>query len=227
MTGFDRRHRLLVPELMDTETLSPAELRHCLCDLRRLNRLTLGTRPTLQWLDTITRDLPRDRVLSLVDLGCGAGDTLRAIAAWARRRGRVLQLHGVDLNPVTIDIARQHADGIAYSVGDAIADMPAADLIVNTLFMHHLNDAQARTMLARMHAQARIGWLVSDLHRHAISYWGLRVITKLLRLHRVVQHDGPVSVARGWRAAELRALAPTDRICLRWQLPFRWAMSGP
>lgn len=237
MMGFVAAQRVLVPELMDVEAVSQAELARCMQDLERLSRLTLGYRPTLRWLDCITRSYPTGSIIGILDIACGGGDMLRAVARWARARGRRVRLRGIDLNPDMIAIAHNRtpsADNIEYRVGDAMQPDQGCghevDLIISSLFLHHLDMDQAVFLLRWMHAHARMGWLVNDLHRHALSYAGLRLLTPMLRMHRFVQHDGPASVARGWSRAELMDLAQqagisADRLRLEWHFPFRWALS--
>ncbi len=231
MTRFDPARRILVPEQMDTERIDPADLARCLADLERLSGLTLGHRPTLAWLAGMTAGLPPGSRLSVLDVACGGGDMLRAIWRWAQPRGWDLRLRGVDLNPDTVAIARAAnpagAD-IEYVVGDALALDQGADLIVNALFLHHLDDAEAVRFLRWLQARAARGWLVNDLQRQVLSYWGLRALTPLLGMHRFVRSDGPISVARGWSGAELRALAAQAGVAarLQWHLPFRWTLAG-
>ncbi len=112
------------------------------------------------------------------------------------------------------------ADVFAYA---AALDEPP-DVILSALFTHHLSDPAVVKFVTWMEATARIGWFVNDLHRHALSYHGFRLIAGALRLHRFVVHDGAVSIARGFVFADWRALlraAGVDRAHVRWWLPFR------
>ena len=53
-----------------------------------------------------------------------------------------------------------------------------------------------------MHAEARIGWLVNDLHRHGFAYYGFPLLAMIMRWHPIVKHDGQLSIARSYRPAE-------------------------
>jgi 2-polyprenyl-3-methyl-5-hydroxy-6-metoxy-1,4-benzoquinol methylase len=233
--GFSHRRRLLVPELMDAERVAPEDLQTCLADLERLSRWTLGYQPTLSWFARQMRVLPRDRPVTVVDVACGGGDMLRALARLAHRLRAPVRLVGIDLNPVMTEVARRltpSGAGIEYRTGNALEALPVeADFIVSALFVHHLDDDEAVRFLRNIDKSARRGWLISDLHRHVVSYAFLRVVPRLIGMHRFVVHDGAVSVARGWSAAELhqaaaRADIPRDRYRLRWRLPFRWTLEG-
>ena len=227
---FSQRSRL--DELMDTEPVGFEEFRACLVDLARVNVLTLAHGPTLSFLDRIVADrAPSDAPLEIVDVGSGYGDLLRRIAAWARQRGVPVSLTGVDLNPWSARAAAEATsaeDHIQWVTADAFAYAPPTgiDVVVSSLFTHHLPDALVARFLGWMDTSARCGWFVNDLHRHAIPYHFFRYWARLARWHRFVQHDGPVSIARAFAREDwLRLLrnAGVDpaSVEIRWRFPFR------
>ena len=229
---MDFARRSAATELMDTEPVGYEDFRACLRDLAVVNTLTLARRPTLAWLARATEGFkPGDRV-SLLDVGFGQGDMLRAIHRWCERRGLVPDLAGVDLNPWSADSAREATPagtGIAYHTGDVFDFAPSGrpvDFVVSSLFTHHLTDVQASAFLAWMERNAARGWFVNDLHRHAIPYHAFRLMARAARWHRFVQHDGPVSIARSFRRSDwqrLVAAAGLDpgSVEIRWHVPFR------
>src|ERR1700742_2303823 len=100
-TALDFSRRNDLTELMDSDETDFATFRDCLVDLAKVNRLTLAYRPTLRHFADLDRAgrLPRDRAITVVDVGSGFGDMLRKLDRWAMRRGLRLDLTGVDLNP--------------------------------------------------------------------------------------------------------------------------------
>jgi len=218
-------------ERMDVEAVPPDDLARCLADLERVNRLSLGYRPTLDWLGRIAAG--RDR-LSVLDVGCGHGDMLRRIARWADRRGLPVDLAGVDLNPQAVAAAAAATPAgtpVRWIVADALAlaPDPAPDVIVSALFAHHLDDDALVRFVAWMERTARVGWFVNDLHRHWLPERFLGAAFALLPVHRFVRHDGPVSVRRALTRDEwVRVLAaagvPPDRVAVEWRFPFRWGV---
>lgn len=216
-SSFLLPHRSPRSELMDTEPMDAPAIAGCLRDLAAVNRLTLAHGPTLGWLARATRSLPPGAELSLLDVACGGGDALRAIAAWARRRGLRPRLLGLDLNPLCLAAARAATPahlGITYLEGDALAlDLPhPPDFITSALFTHHLPDEAVARFLAAMHRTARRGWLVNDLHRHPLALQGFRLLGAAMRWHPVVRHDGAISVARSFRPPEWHALLARARV---------------
>lgn len=232
MASIDFASRSKLDELMDTEPVGFEEFRACLVDLSRVNRLTLAYRPTFAFLDRIAeRGLPRGRPLEVVDVGSGYGDMLRKIDAWAEQRGVTVALTGVDLNPWSRKAASQATPAgrpIRWITADAFAYEPprGIDVVVSSLFTHHLPDPLVIRFLRWMEATARLGWFVNDLHRHPVPYHFFRRFARLARYHRFVQHDGPVSIARAFEKSDwqrLLAEAGVDAASakVQWWLPFR------
>lgn len=213
-------------EQMDAPDLDPAIYARVLSDLAKVNRWTFTARPSLRFLERATAGLSS---FSLLDVGFGHGDMLRAIGRWARKRGVTAHLVGVDLNPMSAQIARAATSGdlaIDFRTGD-YADQPEAfDFIVSAQVAHHMSDDQLATFLRHMEREARRGWLISDLNRHWFAHAGFPLMARLLGMHRIVREDGTLSIARSIRPAEwppILAAAGIDldsvAICRRF--PFR------
>jgi SAM-dependent methyltransferase len=188
-----------LPEWMD-EPCSYEDFRKCLVDLEKVNRWSLGYRPTLAWLEGMVRP---GETLRVVDVGCGGGDVLRQVDAWARQRGVQVALTGVDLNPYAARAARQLTCpkmGIEWVTGDAfsLSETDGIDVVISSLFTHHLPADEIVRFLAWMESVARRGWFVNDLCRGAVPYYAFMLIAKAAGWHRFVQHDGPVSFRRSF-----------------------------
>ncbi len=214
-------------EWMDGTEVTPFEMRACLRDLAQVNTVTLGRRPTLDWLARATRGWRDGRAFTLIDVGAGEGDMLRAIAAWTDRRGFWPRLVGYDLNPRCAEAARAAtppALGIDYVVGDATAITQPVDFIISALVTHHMDDDGVVAFLVWMERTARRGWLVNDLHRNWFAYHGFAILSRVARWHPFVRHDGPLSVARAFRKrdwAALLARAGVSQARVVWRFPFR------
>jgi SAM-dependent methyltransferase len=197
-----------LPEWMD-EPCSYEDFRACLADLAKVNRITLAHRPTLQWLGRLIAVPGRSKPLHIVDVGCGGGDMLRAIAKWAKRRDIQVSLTGIDLNPYAARAAQEmSSEGIQWITGDAYSYAPpeGIDIILSSLFAHHLSDPEVERFIAWMENTARCGWFINDLHRMRIYIRIFQALSKIAHWHRFVQHDGPVSIRRSFRIEEWRNL---------------------
>ena len=200
---IDFSHRAQLSEWMD-EPCSYEDFRACLRDLAQVNRLTFAYRPTLEWLE---RFRGAERPLHIVDVGSGGGDMLRTIERWASRNRVPVQLTGIDLNPYAATAAKEFSrqqrvgGSIEWVTGDAFAYQSATpiDLVISSLFTHHLPDTQIVRFLAWMERVSVRGWFINDLHREAAPYFGFALLARVMWWHRFVQHDGPVSIRRAFR----------------------------
>jgi 2-polyprenyl-3-methyl-5-hydroxy-6-metoxy-1,4-benzoquinol methylase len=213
-------------EQMDAADLDPAVYERVLHDLARVNRWTFTAQPVLAYLKRAVGDAKSFR---LMDVGFGDGDVLRAIARWAKKRGIAADLVGVDLNEKSREIARTATPAglaIDYRTGDYLDQAGPFDFVISSQVTHHMTDDQLRTFLRYMEAEARLGWLICDLHRHRFSHWGFPLLARLLMVHRIVREDGQLSIARSFRPAEWAAIladagiAP-DAVRIVRRFPFR------
>ncbi|MBC8128853.1 MAG: methyltransferase domain-containing protein [Rhizobiaceae bacterium] len=237
MSAIDFSRRATTPELMDTEDCDFATFRGCLVDLARVNRLTLAYRSTIAYLDRLERSarLPKGRALEIIDVGSGYGDMLRRVAAWAARRNIQVQLTGIDLNPWSAEAAREATPvevPVVWRTMDVFDFRPDTrpDLVISSLFTHHLDDAALVRFLVWMEETASIGWFVNDLHRHELPYRVFATASRAMRAHRFVQNDGPISITRSFVAEDWRALLTAARIPAKgtrvdWWMPFRLCVS--
>jgi SAM-dependent methyltransferase len=196
-------HRAELAERMDAPC-SYEEFRACLHDLERVNRTVLAYRSTFGWLQQF---VPAAEPLHIVDVGSGGGDMLRRIEAWAQQNYVNVRLTGVDLNPHSARAAREFtlpSSRIQWVTADIFAYQPAApvDIVLSSIFTHHLADAEIVRFLQWMERAARRGWFINDLARGPRSYYLFKLLARVMRWHPFVQHDGPVSILRSFTSAD-------------------------
>ncbi len=208
-----------LPEWMDG-ACTYGTFRATVRDIAATTRLTLAYRPTLRFVAEATRAQPiAVNPLQLVDVGSGGGDVLRHIARWGFRHRVPLELTGIDLNPHATRAARELSrtralfDSIRWITGDVFTEpsTQTPDLVISSLMTHHLRDDEIVHFLRWMEQNARRGWFVSDLLRSERSYGLYGPVSRLLRWHPFVQHDGLISIRRAFREEDwLRLLAAAE-----------------
>jgi len=226
------RHR--AREIIDDPTLPAARLWPALSGLQRINFWSGSAGIVWGPIRALARSEP-DRVWKVLDIATGGGDVPIRLFRKARRAGLRLELAGADQSPAALDFARRRAAeqgaDVRFFALDALASaLPDDyDVVMCSLFLHHLEDDQAVELLRRMGAAARRLVLVNDLRRSRLGWcvaWaGTRVLTRSAMVHT----DGPQSVAAAFTPAEVAVMAEraglpgaTVRRCWPWRLRLAW-----
>lgn len=175
---------------------------------RRFGGLSTVLNPLSRWS---ARWVPGEPI-SLLDVGAGGADIPRALVRWARARGFRLHVAALEPSPDIAERARRAcADYPEIEIIEKdlrwMTDRRATfDYVIASLFLHHVAVRERADALAALDRLARRGVIVSDLRRSLAGYWAVGALAALRR-DRVAFHDGPVSVRRAFRPAELDNLA--------------------
>ena len=198
--------RSVIPELLDTDSGTPAEIEANLADLRMVNRWFGGAATMCELVRDVARRTGK-RELSLLDVGGASGDIPVRVA-------RQLEREGVRVSFVVLDRSAVHLNGTRRAVaGDALA-LPfgegSFDLVGSSTFVHHLEPGELVRFINDSLRVARVAALVNDLRRSpahlALSYAGFA-----LYRGRITRHDAPASVRRAYTPGELRELLEATR----------------
>ncbi|MGG5819690.1 methyltransferase domain-containing protein [Falsiroseomonas sp. HW251] len=220
----------MAEEIMDDPGQSEADFSAALDGLETLNRITFAHVPLTRFLDRLVAEQGLSS-LSLLDVGAGGGDALRAVARWGAKRGVAVDLWGLDRSPWAERHARTRGTPGGWITCD-LFDLPPDrrfDVVCCGLFAHHLPDDLLVRFLRWLPRHTIRRWLILDLHRHWIPWAAVWAGTRLMRMHPMVIHDGPVSINRGFTRADWTRLVAEAGVEAEtgWVLPFRWAVSGP
>lgn len=237
MPDFQTRSR--GREMMDDLSGGGRELEQALENLRQVNRWLGGYSSVRTALEPLLHASDRSH-LHILDVGTGAADVPEYLVRWGDRRGVDVHVTGLDANPATTAHARRCLDErlperlrsrIKLTDGDAFAPRwspDSFDVVTASLFLHHFPDERAAELLDVMRRTARLGIVVSDLHRHPVAYWSIRAAGRILPVSPMFAHDGPLSVLRGFRRSELASIADAagiERYHIDWRWAFRWVLT--
>jgi ubiquinone/menaquinone biosynthesis C-methylase UbiE len=172
-----------------------------LSDVDRLSRWFGG-----HWLTVreVRRQVRGRRVL-VADVGGGSGAlAVRLVRALGRggRRARVIVLDRQPRGARHPDVLVVRADATALPLRES-----AADVVVASLLLHHLDPDAAVRCLAEMHGAAGEAVVINDLLRTRTALALVWIATRLFARHRFSRHDGPLSVRRAYAPDELAVLA--------------------
>jgi hypothetical protein len=153
----------------------------------------------------------------LVEVGAGSGHLAQWVGVRLREMGHSVEVLATDREP---------AEGVSRL--DALErNLPEADIYFSNLMLHHLEDADVRTMFERQAAASSVGLLHCDLHRHWAHFYGAGFLLWASGMPRIIRQDGATSIQQGFTRAELGALAETALPGARiaWHFPFRWILT--
>ncbi len=202
------------PELMDDPALAPAKHRAALRALGRVNRWSRSAAIVWPTIRALGLEAAKDRPLRVLDIACGGGDVTREIARRARLENLPIQMEGCDINPVAVDYSRQSQSAaeenpVRFFRLDVLQeDLPRDyDVIMCSLFFHHLSREDAKQLLRRMAAASKRMVLVNDLRRTRLGYALAVIGCRLLTRSPIVHTDGPLSVRAAFSSEEIKKLA--------------------
>ena len=190
--------RLVVPELLDSDSGTAQEVADTLADLRMFNRRFGGVRAMTALLGEVSSrsNLPE---MDWLDVAGGAGDLARLTQQTLARRG-------IMVRPVVLDRAPTHLNGATVNVcGDALA-LPfrdnSFDVVGSSLFAHHLEPEELIRFTREALRVARQAFIINDLIRHPL-HLALALAGRTIYRSRLTRHDAPASVRRAYTTAEI------------------------
>jgi SAM-dependent methyltransferase len=194
--------RIVIPELLDDDLGTAAEIAGSLTDLRHINQWFGGMRTTTELLRRIAR-ASGHRKLSILEVGAGAGDSPLVAQ-------RALAGYGVGLQVTLLDRVWSHLpQGHAASVaGDALR-LPfqdgTFDVVSCSLLAHHFEPETLVNFAGESLRVCRQAVLINDLIRSRLHLLLVYLGLPLFR-SRITWHDAPASVRRAYTCDELRDL---------------------
>lgn len=190
---------------MDDPNLNLEEHHHALKGLERIN--FWSRTGSVFW-----QSLPKTS-LRILDIACGAGNLSIELAQRAKKAGLFFQVDGADRSPAAIEWAQRRAvqkqtDVKFFELDILHEEIPSDyDVILTSLFLHHLEKGEAVSLLMRMAASANLMILVDDLERSPLGFFLAWAGTRILTRSKVVHIDSLLSVRAAFNLEEASLLA--------------------
>jgi len=223
-------------EIMDDLACDGEVVFQTLRELDVINQWLGGNAVTIEALKNSWKILPKEKIITIVDLGCGSGEMLRIISKLAERENRKVKLIGFDANPHIVDYARNHSKGfsnISFDTTNVFSkdfEGQKFDFVLATLFMHHFNENELIDLFTTLKNQTRSAIIINDIHRHPLAYYSIKLLTQLFSRSAMVRFDAPLSVLRAFKKHELsevmKKISMND-YQLKWKWAFRWQLIIP
>ncbi|HOY12580.1 MAG TPA: methyltransferase domain-containing protein [Saprospiraceae bacterium] len=226
----DTTNRSNAQEIMDDLGMEGELLASSLKKLDWINFWLGGNGVTIDGVELLLQTQTIDRALTVVDVGCGSGDSLRRLANYFRKKDIQAKFIGIDANDFTIQYARKHSTSypeISYLVAMVPSEEYKSlgyDILTATLFMHHLTDEEIVSLLGESAQKAKMGIVINDLHRSRWAYF-LYSLLSLFFTNPMVVQDGKISILRGFKRKDFERYTrnlPIKQSMVKWRWAFRY-----
>lgn len=187
-------------ELLDDDLGTPAEIADSLADLRWFNRWFGGLSATRRLFETAAH-VTNQKKFTVLEVASGDGYVMQTIA-------RDLAEKGIEIDVTLLDRAASHLprNGARPKIAADALNLPCRDgsfdLVVSSLFLHHLPPDQAVQFAHEALRVCRTAVLVHDLVRHplhlALAYAGVPLYRS-----RITRNDAPASVWQAYTPEEV------------------------
>ncbi len=223
---INTKYRSNRSEIMDDFTLNGEMLLNTSDQIANINRILGGNKTTINGLKRILNDLPKDKTYTIIDLGCGNGDLLRVIAEFGKKMAFKFNLIGIDANVHILSHAKelsQYYREISYIHQDVLASdyKPLhCDIVLATLFLHHLSEENCLQLLSKQLEKTKLGIVINDLHRHPLAYYLFKFVCLGIN-NPMVRNDGLISILRGFKKEDLQQMS--NKLNVKSSITWRWA----
>lgn len=163
--------------------------------------------------------------ISILDIGCGAGDILRYIRDLAEKDGFKLILTGIDPDPRALEFIKQQSESEEIRFRpvrseELINDGRRFDIVISNHLLHHLGHRELSAVAKDASKLARKKVIFSDIERSDIGYAAFATVAPLLFRNSYIVKDGLISIKKSFTQKELQ-----DEFAEPWiiksEFPFR------
>jgi 2-polyprenyl-3-methyl-5-hydroxy-6-metoxy-1,4-benzoquinol methylase len=219
-------------EILDQNDIPFWEIERNMKELDFINRNLGGHSITIKGFEKL---LQNKKVISICEIGCGGGDNLNSIQKFCKKKAIKSSFAGIDINKDCIAFAKENStiDNVNFIVShyeDVEFKTSKPDIIFSSLFCHHFSGDELLKMLNWMNNNSTIGFFINDLHRHAVAYYFIKIVTGLFSKSRLVKNDAPLSVLRGFKKSEWKEIfkkAGIEKYSIEWKWAFRYLITVP
>lgn len=228
------RQRDLQDEVMDDPDLDEHRHFDALRGLARLNWWSASGQILWRPIERLSRE-KQLRSIRVLDVATGGGDLPIWLWKKSQRSGIDLKITGLDVSERAVgfaaDLAQKAAAEVQFERRNVLADaLPEGyDVVISSLFLHHLKEDDAVQLIRSMAKGAEQLFLINDLLRHRRAWLLANVASKTFTRSEVVHSDAVQSVKAAFSWEEIQGIArrsevPSIRISRKW--PFRFLLEG-
>lgn len=218
--------RVYSQEEMDNFNMQGPILNDSLHSLSLINKLLGNTSTTLTAVKKILMQHPK-KVFHIVDLGCGGGDNLRAIAKWCFQNTRRVQLTGIDGNSHILEYAKQQESSLEINycqadILDVEFEIEPCDILISSHFIYRFADDELVSFIQKSTKKVNSSIIFNELQRNVIPYFTFRIFGRLLFFNNMTIQDGLKAIKSSFKKKELQHILKQLTV-KSYELKRKWA----
>lgn len=146
--------------------------------------------------------------VSIIDLGCGGGDTILALAKQLRKNKIAFFITGIDGNKNSLQFAQTSCAGfneIKFMQADILSDdfeISPCDILISSHFMYHFTEDGFLRFLNKYLPFVSTGIICSELERSRFAIFVFSFTRFILPISRMAKQDGLLALKRSFTKKE-------------------------
>lgn len=199
------KHRHYTKEMLDEENIPKHLLFRNLKELEIINIRLGGHAVSLKGLKTLLKD--KNKTYKIADIGCGGGDSIKAMSNFTSKQKIKANYLGIDLKEDCIEYSTENCKNITNltlykdDFRNVFTYEKNIDIVHASLFCHHFKEDEIAGFIKDCSQNGSI-FIINDLERNPFAHYSIKWITKLFSKSPLVKNDAPLSVLRGFRRNE-------------------------
>lgn len=207
------------PELMDDFSIQDERIDAALKELKIINRYLGGISTTKSALEYFVNS--GNERLSVADIGSGSSDNLLAV----KKNLSFLNIISIDKSFRSLKFFPNSTLKINSDAFRIPIKNEKCDVVHLSLFLHHFNEAEMKSLIRECLRISRKGVIINDLQRSYLALFGIKILTGLFSESELVKNDAPLSVRRGFKKNDLIRLfadCGISNYVIKRKWAFRW-----
>lgn len=196
------KSRLTEPEQLDDLSLQGEPLYKALQSLAWINRWFGNHRSVIKAIHAINKK--QEKPLRIIDLGCGGGDLVLAVARSLQRHTIEFSITGIDGNANSLAYARNKCaafDEINFVQADILSDqfcIQPCDILISSHFIYHFPEEKLARFLKTNISSVSTAIIFSELERNRLALRLFKFSSFLLPISKLAKKDGLLAIKRSF-----------------------------
>lgn len=193
-------------EKLDNLSLNGEPLHKALKSLAWVNRWLGNHSSTIKAIHNICKK--ENKPLKIIDLGCGGGDLILAVAKFLQKKGIAFSIIGIDGNSNTIEYAAEKCSGfpeISFQQADILAPefkLNECDILMSSHFVYHFSEKELADFINKNLSATTVCFIFSELERSRLAYLLFKYFSFFMPLSRLAKQDGLRAIKRSFTKKE-------------------------